>query len=39
MAEKEIVTDTKIVYEGPIFSVEKQSVQLYNNQTSQRDIV
>ena len=39
MAEKEIVTDTKIVYEGPIFSVEKQSLQLYNNQTSQRDIV
>ncbi|MGO2454112.1 MAG: ADP-ribose pyrophosphatase, partial [Leuconostoc falkenbergense] len=22
MAEKEIVTDTKTVYEGPIFSVE-----------------
>lgn len=39
MAEREQVTNSKIVYEGPIFSVEKQNVDLYNGHQSQRDIV
>ena len=30
MAEREQVQDTQIVYEGPIFSVEKQAVSLFN---------
>ena len=39
MAEREQVQDTQIVYEGPIFSVEKQAASLFNGKTSQRDIV
>lgn len=39
MAEREQVQETQIVYEGPIFSVEKQAVTLFNGKTSQRDIV
>ncbi|MCT8390114.1 NUDIX hydrolase [Leuconostoc holzapfelii] len=39
MAEREQVRETQTVYEGPIFSVEKQAVTLFNGQTSQRDIV
>lgn len=39
MAEREQVTHSKIVYEGPIFSVETQDVNLYNGCQSQRDIV
>lgn len=39
MAEREHVRDTQTVYEGPIFSVEKQQVALFNGKTSQRDIV
>ncbi len=39
MAEREQVQDTQIVYEGPIFSVEKQAVTLFNGKPSQRDIV
>ncbi|ADG41331.1 MULTISPECIES: NUDIX hydrolase [Leuconostoc] len=39
MAEREQVTNSNIVYEGPIFSVEKQEVKLYNGRQSQRDIV
>ncbi|WLC59090.1 NUDIX hydrolase [Leuconostoc carnosum] len=39
MAEREIVIDSEIVYEGPIFSIETQQVTLYNGQQAERDIV
>ncbi|GMA69215.1 ADP-ribose pyrophosphatase [Leuconostoc litchii] len=38
-AYPEIVKSSKIVYEGPIFSVETQDVALYNDKKAKRDIV
>ncbi|WP_220739008.1 NUDIX hydrolase [Leuconostoc miyukkimchii] len=39
MAEREKIISSKIVYEGPIFSVETQDVVLYNGRQSKRDVV
>lgn len=39
MAEREHVIGSKIIYKGPIFSIETQSVNLYNGRQAERDIV
>lgn len=39
VAYRETVTSSKIIYEGPIFSVETQDVNLYNGKKAKRDIV
>ncbi|GAP00519.1 NUDIX hydrolase [Fructobacillus ficulneus] len=39
MADKEQVIASETIYQGPIFSVEKQKVQLADGTTAQRDIV
>lgn len=39
MDEKETLIDAKVLYEGPIFDIETQAVQLASGQTAKRDIV
>jgi len=39
MAEREHLISSKTVYKGPIFSIETQSVKLYNDRQAERDIV